>query len=106
MDTEKEFEVEIYATKAQIEEFISSLLWGDLTRELLKWKKGFVEEAIAIPNEAPESNPSTATVLMHLGDVAGRANAVDYFLSLPEMFLQILEDKKEAKDGRESAETA
>ena len=89
------FEVEVYSTMAQVEDFISSVLWADMQRELLKWKKNFANEAIDMTDIASDNNLSTAAVLMHLGDLGGRSKAVDFMLALPNVLLQILKDKKE-----------
>lgn len=83
----------IRATRDQIEEFKTSMLWKDIKRELGVWKKGFEQERAAIVDDAADKNLTSATVLMHLGDINGRIKAVDYLLSLPNIFLQILEDQ-------------
>jgi hypothetical protein len=37
-----------------------------------------------------------------MGDLNGRQKAVDYFLSLPDVFISLIEEKKEdKKDGRD-----
>lgn len=90
-------EISIHATRDQIEEFINSVIWKDLRRELLMWKNGFSKEADAIVDNAAETNPSTASVLLHLGDLSGRKKAVDYLLSLPKIFLQITDDRIEER---------
>lgn len=83
----------VNSTKDQIEEFKESILWTDIKRELLAWKRGFAEEMSTIVDEAAMENPSTAAVLLHMGDLNGRQKAVDYILALPDVFLSILEDK-------------
>lgn len=88
-------EMKVRATKGQIEEFIDSILWKDFKRELGAWKHGFEQELKSIVDNAADENPSTAKVLMHLGDINGRLKAVDYLLSLPNIFLQLLEDQKD-----------
>jgi len=88
-------EVTINATRSQIEDFISSVLWKDMIRELSMWKSGFRREMASIVDNAADTNPSSASVLMHLGDINGRIKAVDYMLGLPEMFLQVLKAKGE-----------
>ena len=60
----------------------------------MAWKEGFRREQDSIVDEAATTNPSTASVLFHMGDLNGRIKAVDYMLSLPDLFLSILEDKK------------
>lgn len=87
----------VHATRDQINDFKQSILWKDIKRELGAWKKGFKIEQDSIVDDAGENNPSTASVLLHLGDLNGRQKAVNYLLQLPDIFLQILEDQK---DGR------
>ncbi len=87
-------EVRVHATKDQITELKESVLWNDIVLELESWKKGFNDEMMSIVDESASSNPSTASVLLHMGDLNGRQKAVDYLLSLPDVFLQILEDRK------------
>lgn len=86
--------INIRATKDQIIDLKESILWADITAELEVWKQGFNDEMMSIVDNAADTNPSTAAVLLHMGDLNGRQKAVDYLLSLPDVFLQILEDKK------------
>lgn len=88
-------EIRVTATRVAIEEFLESSLWKDIKRELETWKTAFSDEMNAIVDNAADSNPTTAQVLMHLGDLNGRRKAVDYFLTLPSVFLQFLEDNKD-----------
>ena len=92
--------MEVRATKDQIEDFLTSILWKDIKRELGYWKKGFNQELMNIVSDSETDNHSTATVLMHMGDIHGRIKAVDYLLELPKVFLQILEDKADDKEDR------
>ena len=87
-------EVQVNATKDQIEDLKSSVIWNDLVNELETWKQGFALERDAIVDNAETENPSTASVLLHMGDLNGRVKTVDYMLSIPDVFLSILEDKK------------
>lgn len=87
----------VYATAEQYEEFKTSVIWKDLVRELNSWKKGFELERSAIVEDAAEKNPSTATVLMHLGSIDGRIKAVNYILSLPDILSSIAKDQQEEK---------
>uniref|UniRef100_A0A6M3IJU4 Uncharacterized protein n=1 Tax=viral metagenome TaxID=1070528 RepID=A0A6M3IJU4_9ZZZZ len=87
----------VRATKNQIEEFKSSFLWKDIKRELRMWKRGFDQERASIVRDSTDSNPSTATVLMHLGDINGRVETVNYLLSLPDIFIQLLEEQNDSK---------
>lgn len=84
----------IQSTKASIEEFKESILWLDIVTELRYWKQGFDDEINSIVDNAVDTNPSTAAVMMYLGDLNGRRKAVDYMLGLPDMFLSILDTKK------------
>lgn len=93
-------EVQVNATKDQIEDLKSSVLWSDIVNELEEWKNGFVLEQSAIVDNAVEDNLSTASVLLHMGDLNGRAKAVNYVLSIPDVFLSILEDKKNATEHK------
>ena len=92
--------MEVRATRDQIEEFLNSILWKDIKRELGYWKKGFSGEMMGIVSIAEAENPSTAAVLMHMGDINGRIKAVDYLLELPKVFLQVLEDEAVDKEDR------
>ena len=85
--------IEIHTTKDQLNDFKNSVLWADITRELESWKKGFNDEMLSIVDGAADSNPTSASVLLHMGDLNGRIKAVDYMLSLPDVFLSILSDK-------------
>jgi len=84
----------VRATKDQILEFKKSFIWKDIKRELGAWKKGFEIETRTMVEDIAETNPSSASVLTHLGDLNGRIKTVDYLLSLPDIFLQILEEQK------------
>jgi len=91
-------EIKVNATKSEIEEFKKSPLWYDILRELNSWKRGFNQEMEAIVDDAATSNPSTASVLLHMGDINGRQKAVDYMIGIPDMFLSLLEDEKDGRD--------
>lgn len=86
--------VQVNTTKDEIELFKASVLWNDIVNELEAWQEGFDREMHSIVDDAEGDNPSTASVLLHMGDLNGRIKAVEYFLSLPDVFMQILEDKK------------
>ena len=87
-------DVDINATKDQIEDFKSSILWSDITKELEIWKEGFNDEMMSIVDETADNNSSTASVLLHIGDLNGRQKAVDYMLSILDVFLSIIETKE------------
>jgi len=90
-------QVTVNATRDQIEDFKGSILWNDIVRELKTWKKGFNLEMTAIVDEAAAENPSTASVLLHMGDLNGRQKAVDYFISILDVFLDLLKEQKQDK---------
>lgn len=99
-------EQKIYSTKSQIEEFRKeSLIWKDFKRELETLLKNAVLEYRLVGetyknDQGVMITPTTAETLIHLGDIKGREKAVTYFLNIPDILLQILEDEK---DGLESA---
>ena len=97
-------EIRINATKDQIKELKSSVLWNDIVNELESWKHGFEMEARSIVDDAAENNPSTAAVLMHLGDINGRGKAVDYMIGILDIFLGILGDEDEVEEEEEKEE--
>lgn len=88
----------IQSSIEEIKAFKKSILWDDMQKELSIWKEGFQQEQDAIVDTSAETNPSTASVLMHLGDINGRKKAVDYILSLPDIFLSVLESEKEVEE--------
>jgi hypothetical protein len=99
----------INSTRDQIEEFKESILWKDIVTELEFWKDGFNHEMMGIVDDAKSTNPSSASVFLHLGDLNGRQKAVDYFLTILDVFLSILEEKKndsqrEPADGSSDSE--
>ena len=87
--------MKVNATREAIEDFKESLLWNDISREINAWKKGFNIEMLNIVDDAASENPSTAQVLLHMGDLNGRQKAVDYFLSILDVFLDTIEIQKE-----------
>jgi hypothetical protein len=87
-------EIQVRVSKEALEEFKESILWADMVEELQAWKEGFNREMQSIVDDAEGNNPSTASVLLHMGDLNGRLKAVDYMLSLPDVFLSFLETKK------------
>lgn len=89
---------EVYATTEQIKEFLESVLWQDIVRELEVWRKGFNYEMMSIVDNAADNNPSSASVLLHMGDINGRVKAIDYLISLPNVFLQLKEERKEKQN--------
>ena len=97
--------IQVRTSIDEIEAFKNSILWADIIEELNSWKEGFNREMLSIVDEAAGTNPSTASVLLHMGDLNGRQKAVDYFLSLPDVFISLLtEQREEKKDGRNKAD--
>ena len=97
--------VTIKSTKQQILEFKESFIWQDIVDELVDWKEGFNKEMQSIVDDAAIENPSTASILLHMGDLNGRQKAVDYMLGILDMFLSILESKEQENDsGRNKAD--
>lgn len=88
-------ERKLNTTKDEIERFKSSVLWADIRRELKAWSHGFNLEMMTIVDDSAAQNPSTASVLLHMGDLNGRQKAVVYLLSLPDIFLEDLEEKSD-----------
>lgn len=89
-------QVKVSVTIGDLEEFKQSLIWRDMKRELLSWKKGFEREMKSMVDRIASDNPTTAVVLTHLGDINGRTKAVDYMLSLPDVFISILEAEQKS----------
>lgn len=92
-------EVQIHCTKDQLNDFKESVLWKDIVTELEAWSEGFKREMLSIVDDSATENPSTASVLLHMGDLNGRQKAVEYFLNLPDVFLGILESRKKPTGG-------
>ena len=90
-------EIKINATLDQIEGLKESIIWKDIVRELRNWKKGFNMEMESIVDNAESNNPSTASVLMHMGDLNGRQKAVDYFISILDVFTDLKREEIENK---------
>jgi len=87
-------EVVVNATRNQIEDFVDSLLWKDIKRELKIWQRASVDEYSQVIGNIISGDSDIENSDMHLGSLYGREKTIDFLLSIPEMFLQILEDKK------------
>lgn len=97
-------ELTIRSTRSQIENFKESLLWQDIKEELVRLaERAQLEyDLVGEPHKNDDGEfvvPTTSETLIHLGDIKGRRKAVQYFLSIPDIFLQILEDLKEEKEN-------
>jgi hypothetical protein len=75
----------VRATKEQVKAFLHSILWKDMVREAMDWRK------------AARQDYDIATDLLTLGRIQGRLEAIDYMIGLPEGLLQIIEDQIEEK---------
>lgn len=90
----------LLSTKAQVEEFKESFIWKDIVNELNRLAKNAqLEYDIVGEPHVDDSGykivPNSSETLIHLGDIKGRRKAVNYFLNIPDIFLGILEDKKD-----------
>jgi hypothetical protein len=100
--------MKILSTKLQIEEFKNSFIWKDIKRELvhLAHRSTLEYDLVGEPHTTDDGVkivPNTSETLIHLGDIKGRRKAVEYFLSIPDIFLQILEGEEEEPDGQGNA---
>lgn len=90
----------IRSTKSQVEEFKESLIWLDIVDELneLSTNAQLEYDVVGeshVDDEGYKIVPNSSETLIHLGDIKGRRKAVNYFLSIPDIFLQILEGQKD-----------
>lgn len=90
----EDYEVRINATKAQIEDFKESILWQDIKRELDFWAEGLNQEKESLPEKIVRENLSSAAALTHYISIDERKAAIKYFKRIPDVFLEMLEDKK------------
>jgi len=88
-------DMKLGSTKFDLMTFKRSVVWYDIKSELQTWKEGFEVELRSIVDRASTDNPSTASVLLHMGDLNGRIKAVDYLLAMPDVFLQMVEEEQE-----------
>ena len=89
-----EYDIDINATKAQIENLKESLIWKDICRELDFWVEGFNSEENSIVDRIAAENLSTPATLTLLGSIDGRKKAVLYFKSILDIFLTIIEERE------------
>ena len=95
-----EDEIIINSTRSQIEDFEESFVWKDIKGELERiGKNAQLEYDLVgephIDDDGAKIVPNSSETLIHLGDIKGRRKAVAYFLSIPKILLQILEDQKD-----------
>ena len=86
----------VRSTKDQINEFKDSIIWKDIKHELGVWKRLCTQEygQVVGSNIGKSAEQSSSNVLLHIGDIHGRESAIDFLLTIPDVFLQILEDKE------------
>lgn len=94
----------VRSTRDQIADFKGSILWKDIKRELVLWKKRFQSEYDSVISQCINGEENSASVLTHLGDLHGRGAAIEYFLHLPDVFLQVLEAETEEKESIQKIE--
>ena len=86
-------DVLVRATRSQIEEFMKSMIWRDIKDELRRLSTAARDEYDLVGEPTSEGALPTSETLIHLGDIKGRRKAVQYFLSIPDIFLAIIEDR-------------
>jgi len=86
----------IMSTKSEIEEFVESMVWKDFVNELkILYALAQSEYDLVGEPKTDGTMPNMSETLIHLGDIKGRKKAVDYFLEVPNILLQQLEDEKD-----------
>ena len=93
----------ILSTKEQLKEFTNSFIWKDMVNELNKLAElAKLEYDIVgeprVDDEGYKVIPNTSETLIHLGEIKGRRKAVNYFLELPNILMNILEDQVEVSN--------
>lgn len=91
--------MEVRSTIKDIEEFTKSFIWKDIVDELRNLQLRSQLEYDLVGEPKIEDNgtkvfPSTAETLIHLGEVKGRRKAVEYFLSIPDILIGLVEEQK------------
>lgn len=93
----------ILSTRAQIEDFQTSLIWQDIKAELIELaQRAQIEYDLVgeprIDDDGTKIIPNESETLIHLGDIKGRRKAVAYFLDIPNILLQQVEDQKQTNN--------
>jgi len=91
----EDYSIKVNATKEQIKELKSSTIWKDICRELDFWTEGFDKEGDSIVARIASENLSTPAALTLLGSIDGRKSAVRYFKNILDVFLDVIESRKE-----------
>lgn len=90
----------IRSTKSQLEEFKESFLWADICDELNNLSRlaqleyDLVGEP-SVNDQGVQTVPNSSETLIHLGDIKGRRKAVNFFLSIPDILIQLVEGVKD-----------
>jgi len=88
-------ELKVLSARGDFEAFKESMVWADIKHELESWRTGFERELGSLVDNYAGNNPTSATILMHLGNINGRIKAVDYFLQLPDILMEMTEMQKQ-----------
>lgn len=93
-------EKKLRSSRNEIEDFKNSFIWLDIVDELTELsRKARIEYDLVgephVDDQGYKIVPNSSETLIHLGDIKGRRKAVEYFLSIPDIFLQILEGEKD-----------
>lgn len=98
-------QVLVRASADQIKDFRdNSLIWKDVKREMAIWSRMFQREVMEVIDDVVAGQREAGSALTHLGSIHGRVKAVEYMLSLPDIFLQTLEMQKEARKRAQDAQ--
>ena len=93
--------MDVNSTIEKLEEFKESIIWLDICNELRSWKDGFVGEMLGLVDDVASTNPTTASLLTHLGDVNGRIKAIDFVLCVVDT---LIDSKRVAIENSDSEE--
>lgn len=96
MEEEKDqLDVKIDATMEQVKQFKGSILWRDIERELKRWLEMFEPHNSMAIDLCIEGKMSGSATLTSMAEVRGREKAINYILAMPDVFLDILEERKD-----------
>lgn len=88
------------SSKSEVEAFKESFIWLDIVDELKElFRRSQLEYDLVgephIDDAGHKVVPNSSETLIHLGEIKGRRKAVNYFLEIPNILLQILEGEKD-----------
>jgi hypothetical protein len=87
----EEYEVKVVSSAGQFTDFLESTVWADMKRELHVWLEG-VRDGL----EDPEADEKGRLINV------GRADALKYFMSMPETIRDTLLEEHSAPEERET----